>query len=152
GLAPHVLHGIAAGYLLLFSFGGFLASIFFLLRRRFLIALSYLMLVASVFAASGVSAHLKASRFTFPGLSHAETEEIYKQRRPLRSLPRQGLGETPGLIALGEECGPPGGCECWIASGPEARDRGIDKEVHSDWHPPRSQFFPISRPNYFTIV
>jgi hypothetical protein len=92
------------------------------------------------------------SRFSFPELAHDDIVEIYKQRRPLMSLPRQGIGDIPGLIALGDECRPPGGCECWIALGSKARDRGIDKEVDRDWHPPRSEFFPSSRPSYFAIV
>jgi hypothetical protein len=152
GLTPLMLKVISIMYFLSFILGGLVGSIFFLLRWQFLIALSYLMLVASVFAATKVVSDLNGSRFTHPELAHAETAEIYKQRRPLRSLPRQGLGEIPGLIALGDECGPPGGCECWIAFGPEARDRGVDKDVHRDWHPPRSEFFPISLPSYFTIV
>jgi cation transport protein ChaC len=42
GLAPHALHGIAVAYLWIFTFGGLIACAIFLLKARFLIALSYL--------------------------------------------------------------------------------------------------------------
>jgi len=161
GLYPSVLLAVDVVYLLLFTFGGLIATIVFLFRARFLVALSYLALTASVFVASHVSVVLKGSRFSFPGPSHDKIAEIYRQRRPTTGLSRKAftrytqrefdLGLVPGLVALGEECHPPYGCECWIAWGP-ALDRGIDKDVDRGWHAPRSALFPPSRPEYFAIV
>lgn len=141
GLYPSVLRRIAEYYLLLFAFGGPIASIVFLIRARFLLALSYLALTASVFVATQVAVVLKGSRFSFPDKVHDDIVEIYRQRRPLISLPRPGFGEIPGLTYLHEACNPPYGCECWIAWGP-ALDRGIDKDVDRDWHAPRSAQLP----------
>jgi hypothetical protein len=161
GLYPRVLLAIDVVYLLLFTFGGLIAAIVFLFKARFIVALSYLALSASVFVATQVSIVLTGSRFSFPGKSHDEIVEIYRQRRPTTGLSRRAftrytqqefdIGQVPGLVALGEECHPPFGCECWIAWGP-ALDRGIDKDVDRDWHAPRSALFPPSRPEYFVIV
>jgi hypothetical protein len=161
GLYPSVLRSINATYLWLFTFGGLIATIVFLFRARFVVALSYLLLTASVFVASHVSVVLKGSRFSFPEKSHDKIVEIYRQRRPTTGLSRPvfnfhsqqkfNLGDIPDLVALGEECHPPYLCECWIAWGP-ALNRGIDKEVDRDWHAPRSALFPASRPEYFAIV
>jgi len=157
GLYPSVLRAYDELYLWLFTFGGLIATIVFLFRARFIIALSYLALTVSVFVATQVSVVLKGSRFSFPGPAHDMIAEIYRQRRPKTGLARPvsqekfNLGEVPGLVALGEECHPPVGCECWIAWGP-ALDRGVDKDVDRDWHAPRSALFPASSPEYFAIV
>jgi len=161
GLYPSVLRAFDEVYLWLFTFGGLIATIVFLFRARFIVALSYLALTVSVFVATQVSVVLKGSRLSIPGPSHDRIAEIYRQRRPKTGLARPVFnfhsqqkfnpGEVPGLVALGEECQPPVGCECWIAWGP-ALDRGIDKDVDRDWHAPRSALFPASSPEYFAIV
>src|SRR5262245_17814918 len=76
GLSLSVLHTIATAYLWLFSFCGLIASIVFLCRASFLVALSYLALTATVFASTHVSVVLKGSRFSFPELAHDEIAEI----------------------------------------------------------------------------
>jgi hypothetical protein len=149
GLYPSVLRSIDEAFLLLFTFGGLIATIVFLFRTRFIVALAYLTLTASVFVATQVSVVLKGSRFSFPGKAHDEIVEIYRQRGLLAGLSRPGIGE--GLVALGEECNPPYGCECWIARGP-ALEQGIEKDLDRDWHPPKSAVFRTFRPNYFAIV
>jgi hypothetical protein len=148
GLYPSVLRAIDEAYLVLFTFGGLIATIVFLFRARFIEAVTYLALTASVFLATQVSVDLKGGRFSFPGQSHDMIAEIYRHRRPLPG----GSIEFPGLIALGDECHPPIGCSCWIASG-LSHDSGIDKEVDRHWHPPRSAVVPrVTTPAYFTIV
>jgi len=70
GLFPRVLRAIDTAYLLLFIFGGLIATIVFLFKARFITALAYLVLTASVFVAAQVSVVLKGSLFSFPGKSH----------------------------------------------------------------------------------
>jgi hypothetical protein len=161
GLYPSVLRRIDA-YIVCFSlFGGLIAAVVFLFKARFVLALSYLALPASVFVASHISCVLKGCPLAFPEQAHDEIAEIYRQRRPTTGLSREAvtrytlqkfdIGLVPGLVALGAECHPPSGCECWIAWDP-ALDRGIDKDVDRDWHAPRSALFRPSRPEYFAIV
>ena len=128
GLYPSVLRAIDEAFVMLFTFGGLIATIVFLLRARFIVALAYVALTASVFAATQVSIVLKGSPFSFPGKSHGKIVEIYRQGSPQTIAAAPGIGEIPGLTYLGETCNPPYGCNCWIAGGP-ALNQGIDKDV-----------------------
>lgn len=161
---PYVV--IAISFLGFFFFA-VIAAVVSLVKFNLASFASYLasacVLYASWQAGIYASAAVKGDRFVFPSAAHDEIAKIWSQRRPATGLKRPGYAhywvlpaqkifdELPDLVALGDECHPPSGCECWIARG-AARDRGIEKDVGGGWHVPRSGIFPAARPDYFAIV
>jgi hypothetical protein len=122
-----------------------------LFRRQFAAALCYLSTAALVFPAQYAAEAMKGNTFLFVGAAHDKVAEIYRLRHPVSGLSRPGITDiVPGLIALGEECGPPVGCECWIAWD-RAHNRGIEEDL-GHWHRPKSSVFRMTRPDYFAIV
>jgi hypothetical protein len=128
----------------------------YLIKLSFDTAFCYLVAACVMFASTEGSIYASAlrrgDRFVFPDASHAEIAQIYRNLDAVPRLVKPGVtNRVPGLIALGDECHPPTGCECWIALD-RSHDREIEKDI-GNWHRPTSAVFPTNTlPVYFAIV
>ena len=146
GLALKVLQ-LAELIHLLFLFFALIGVVVFLIRFKFVAALSYF---ASAFIISAFlygSLAFRGDKFTFPDASHREIADIYNQNQSEFAT----ATSAPRLFSVDRRCHPPNGCECWILVDPD-RASGVEKEV-GVWHRPTANIFPMNTlPMHFAIV
>jgi hypothetical protein len=155
-VSPHVNDATSLSFQTLMFFGlahsvflyaTLVACGIFLLRRKWISALSYFAAACLTYASDYGSLALRDDRFAFPGRSHREIADIYEQRQSEFDL----TNPIPHLVALDAQCHPPTDCECWVLLD-SGHTSGVEGEMRG-WHPPTASIFPRNTtPEHFAII